>query len=220
LQQAFKTPVHLDTDVFCGALAEARLGGGHMCEATLYVAIGTGIGHAWILDGRVWRGTQGAANAIGHLVVEPEGARCYCGNRGCLCQYVSGPGLLALAARFGSLQPSVAAIVVAAREGNAAARLALRHANDYLAQGLAHAVNLMAPRRIVLAGGVIASGWPEPTALRRRLSTFCYPGADNAVAEIVCSSLGERSCLMGAALLTQKSLLQNGVSCDRPFFDR
>lgn len=83
-------PVRVDTDVFCGALFEARHGLARGLGSALYVAVGTGIGHAFLIDGRVWRGRAGAANALGHLAMLPAGAACGCGNAGCLCTLASG----------------------------------------------------------------------------------------------------------------------------------
>ena len=67
LGSRFRCPVVLDTDAFAAARAELRLGAGRRLSTFLYVTIGTGIGHALILDHRLWRGVHGAASTFGHL---------------------------------------------------------------------------------------------------------------------------------------------------------
>ncbi len=96
LEARWGLPVFVDGDAMCGALAEARLGSGADMAHFLYVVLGTGIGHALVLNRRVWHGMHGAANVFGHLKVVAGGAPCYCGGAGCLCQYASGQGLARL----------------------------------------------------------------------------------------------------------------------------
>ena len=74
-------PARVDSDVFCGALYEMRVGHARAASSALYIAVGTGVGHAFVIGGRVWRGAQGRANAMGHMVLWPDGAPCYCGGR-------------------------------------------------------------------------------------------------------------------------------------------
>ena len=98
LGSRFRCPVVLDTDAFAAARAELRLGAGRRLSTFLYVTIGTGIGHALILDHRLWRGVHGAASTFGHLKTHADaGVPCACGGRGCLCQYASGRGMAGLA---------------------------------------------------------------------------------------------------------------------------
>lgn len=105
LEAVLGCPVRIDTDVFCGALFEARHGLARGLGSALYVAIGTGIGHAFLIDGRIWRGHSGAANALGHLAMRREGPTCVCGNVGCLCTLAAGraeaPDLSELARALG-----------------------------------------------------------------------------------------------------------------------
>jgi glucokinase len=96
-------PVALGHDVRAGGLAEARLGGGQAGRDVLFVAIGTGIAAAYIMDGRAYAGAHGAAGELGHIVVRPGGPLCGCGNRGCLEAVASAT---ALARRYAALTAS------------------------------------------------------------------------------------------------------------------
>lgn len=149
LQDAFGCPVGVDTDVFCGALFEAREGAARGVSSALYVGVGTGVGHALIVEGRVWRGAHGGANALGHLVLDRDGPPCYCGNRGCLCQTASG---LAQAERPPSIEPLEA-----------------------LAHGLGSAVTLFEPEIVILSGGALNQPWLALDGLAHLLPRFSYP---------------------------------------------
>lgn len=93
-------PVALGHDVRAGGLAEARLGAGRQGRHVLFVAIGTGIAAASILDGRMYTGAHGAAGELGHVLVRTGGPLCACGARGCLEAVASAS---ALARRYAEL---------------------------------------------------------------------------------------------------------------------
>lgn len=181
LSAAFDVPVFVDTDTFCGARAEARWG---QCGpgAALYVAIGTGIGHAWLLDNRLWRGASGAANLFGHMIVRPGGRPCYCGNLGCLCQYAAGP----------VMGPALAA------RSRPESRVILAEADEALALALAHAVTVMNPAEVILGGGV-SEVWPEPQGLEVRVAELVHPQLRPV--QIRRSMLGAEANVIGAGLL-------------------
>ena len=84
VEQRLGRPAALGHDVRAGGLAEARLGAGRGSRHVLFVAIGTGIAAASIVDGTLLTGAHGAAGEIGHIVVRPGGPECGCGQRGCL----------------------------------------------------------------------------------------------------------------------------------------
>lgn len=182
LQQALGVPVLIETDTLCGATAEARLGGA--VGTTLVVAIGTGIGHAWIVNGRVWRGTRSAATMFGHLIVEPGGRPCYCGARGCLCQYAAGPALDA--ASGGDAE-------VAAKVGECA--------REALARAIAQALTLLNPDEVVLGGGAAMGEWLDLDALGARIETLVHTQVRPI--RLRRSTLGDRANLLGAGILAE-----------------
>jgi glucokinase len=171
LDEAFAVPVAVETDVFCGALFEARYGQARGRSSALYVTIGTGVGHAFIVDGRVWRGAAGGANAIGHMVVRRDGVRCYCGNRGCLCTIASGQAQSSEAAPGGAL--------------------------EVLAQAIGGALTLVEPECVILAGGALAQPWFDRVRLEMLLPAFSYPGL--RLPHVVTSEADDPN-LRGAAL--------------------
>lgn len=193
-------PVLLDTDAFCGALAEAHLGSGRGWRDFLYVVVGTAIGHGLVLDGRVHHGMRAAANVFGHIKVVPGGEPCYCGGAGCLCQYAAGKGL-ARVAQLLSGQPDMTAheTVRKAQEGALWARQAIAQWQHWMALALANAQNLLDLEGIVLGGGVIQPDFPDLDDLRRRVEQLTYPQIRPI--EIRRAALGTDSVLHGAAEL-------------------
>lgn len=151
LADAFSCPVLVETDVFCGAAYETRLGAAAGAASALYLGIGTGIGHALILDGRVWRGARRGANAFGHTIVDPSGARCYCGHQGCLCTEASG---LAQADKSASDVPL-----------------------QRLALSIGNAVTLVEPECVILSGGALNQAWFDLDRLAALIPAFTYPAA-------------------------------------------
>lgn len=158
-------PVAVENDVNAAALGAAALGD---TDDLVYLSVGTGLAAGLVLGGRLHRGGLGAAGEIGHVSVDPSGARCGCGQRGCLETVASGS---ALAAAWACADASPGEAVFAAAEAGDARAVAVR---DRFAAGLADAVHLVAlavdPRTIVLGGGVAAVGEPLRLAVAASLA--------------------------------------------------
>src|SRR3546814_9203263 len=90
-------PVPVDNDANCHALAELRAGAAQGVEEALVVTLGTGIGAGVVTGGQVLHGMNGFAGEPGHMIVNPNGPPCPCGQRGCWERFASGTGLARLA---------------------------------------------------------------------------------------------------------------------------
>src|SRR5262245_65073053 len=90
MRDALGLPCQVDNDASMAAYGEFRFGAGRGYRHVLLVAVGTGIGGGIVADGRLFRGAKGFAAEVGHVIVEPEGPPCGCGNRGCWEQVASG----------------------------------------------------------------------------------------------------------------------------------
>jgi glucokinase len=166
-------PVGVINDAKAFALAEHRLGGAAGADTALLVTVGTGIGGAVIAHGQILYGVGGMAGEIGHLVMQPEGPRCTCGNLGCLETLASGPAIVAEATRKvaqgfttallglngGDLGRLTAAdVATAADEGDTEAIDVVDRAGAWLGMALAGAIALLAPEVVVIGGGVAPGG--------------------------------------------------------------
>lgn len=172
LEAALGVPAALANDADAAALAEAAWGSGQGAATMLYVTWSTGVGGGWVLKGEGHGGWRGLAGELGHLCVQPGGAACPCGKRGCLEAEASGSALArqAQALAHGGASPSLAALLAAgealhaghlfaaAEAGDAAAAAAVMAAIAKMAQALSGAIHLMAPDRVVMGGGLLAQG--------------------------------------------------------------
>ncbi len=160
LAAALGRPVRLANDANCFALSEASDGAAAGAKVVFGVILGTGVGGGVIVDGRVLVGVNAIAGEWGHNPIpwpaddERPGPPCYCGKRGCIETFVSGPGLARdhRAAGGDDLAPSEIAARAAAGDGVAEAALA--RYEDRLARALATVINVVDPEAIVLGGGV------------------------------------------------------------------
>jgi glucokinase len=216
-------PVHLDNDANATAWAELSFGAARGFRQVLCITLGTGIGGALVVDGRVFRGANGMAGEFGHMQVVPDGRRCECGNRGCWEQYSSGNALVRearelleaespVAARLhelveGDLRRLTGAVVTqAAREGDRAAQEILRGVGAWLGTGLAGLVAGLDPELVVVGGGVSAAGdlllGPARDALARTLTGRGF----RPEPRVVPAQLGPSAGMVGAADLARRRL--------------
>ena len=162
LETATGRRVRLANDADCFTLSEASDGAAAGARVVFGVILGTGVGGGIAVDGRLLPGAGGTAGEWGHTPLpwpdrlEAAGPRCWCGQVGCLEQWVSGPGLERdYASRF-SAEPGLRApdIVLRAEQGDPLAAAALDVYLDRLGRGLAVICNVLDPEVIVLGGGL------------------------------------------------------------------
>jgi len=157
LQERLGLPVAMEHDANSAAWGEYRFGSAQGAGTWVFFTVGTGIGAALMIDGRIFRGAFGTAPEFGHLTVVPDGRRCACGKRGCLERYASGTALADTAQAHG-MPPGLSghAIMTAARSGDERARAVLADFAGWLGQGLSIVADVLDPELIVLGGGVAA----------------------------------------------------------------
>ncbi len=161
-------PVRLENDLNAAVVGAAQFVAPHDADGgrdLAFLALGTGLAAGLLLDGRLRRGSQGAAGEIGHLTFVPDGLPCKCGQAGCLEQYASGSALdAAWPSRTGA--PAPAEVFAAAAAGDPRA-VDLR---DQFATAVAAAVRVLVltcdVRHVVVGGGVSAVGEPLLDAVR------------------------------------------------------
>lgn len=93
-EERYHVPVYLDHSPNCQALYEKQLGVGKGFRDIIYIRIAASIGMALIINDALWRGADGNAGELGHVIVQPGGRKCACGKRGCLETVASSAGLL------------------------------------------------------------------------------------------------------------------------------
>ncbi len=156
LAAAVGAPVRLGNDADCFALSEASDGAGAGAKNVFGIILGTGVGGGLVIDGRVVGGPNAIAGEWGHnplpwpTVAEMSGPSCYCGRRGCIETFLSGPALRC----DHPAQLSPPDIIAAAEHGDPVAVATLDRYVERLARALASVINIVDPHVIVVGGGL------------------------------------------------------------------
>ena len=210
LQQKLGWHVVLENDANAAAVGEMWLGAARGCRDVICITLGTGVGGGVILDGKLWRGSQGSAGEIGHATVEPFGSlKCKCGNTGCLEMFASATAIVRMAREGLSHFPdsilvggelSAQRVYEAGRKGDQLALDIFKRVGTYLGVGIANLINLFNPELIVIGGGV-ANGWDLfERYLHEQVSERAF-GFQQANVKIVPAQCGDNAGLLGAARL-------------------
>ncbi len=203
LATALGADVAFANDANCFALAEATFGAAKGARVAFGVIMGTGVGGGVVLRDasgalRVWDGAQGIAGEWGHIALEPvSGPWCYCGRRGCVETFLSGPAIERdYEARAGSHLPLVQIAAREATDADAAALLGERL--EIFGRALATVLAVLDPDVVVLGGGVsnLARLYTDGVAAVAR-----WAFTDALRTRIVANALGDSAGVFGAALL-------------------
>ena len=215
---ALGLPAVLENDANAAALGELHFGAARGLRHVVYLTVSTGIGGGIIIDGRLYRGASGSAGEFGHMVLDPGGPVCGCGNRGCFETLASGtaiaregsaaaargesPALARLAAEQGEL--TAEDIAEAAEAGDAVAAEIVARAADFFGIGLAAIVNALNPESIIIGGGVSKMGdrYLGPAEAAMRAHAFDLPAGAVSLRQSV---LGDHAAALGAVALVSGS---------------
>ena len=193
-------PVRIAGDALAMALGEHRHGAGRGSRFMLGMVVSTGVGGGLVLDGTPYGGRSGNAGHVGHVVVDPDGAVCSCGGRGCVETIASGPRLAQWAREHGWTGADAKELAQAAAAGDDAALRAFRRGAVALAAMIASVAAVCDLDLAVIGGGVAKSGPVLFEPLREELVR--YAGLEFlAGLRVVPAELGGDAGLIGAAAL-------------------
>ena len=197
MRRRLELPILVDNDANLAALAEAAFGAGRDAKDLVYLMISSGIGAGLVLNGRLYRGAEGLAGELGHVLVDADGPVCRCGNRGCL-ETVAGTDALAdLLRRSHGDGLDGRAIVRLAREGDLGCRRVIADAGRAIGKAAATLVNVLNPELLIVGGDLSDAGELLLDGVRESLERSALPTAVQA-AEVVAGSLGDRAEVRGA----------------------
>jgi len=165
------------------------------------LTVGTGIGGALVVDGKLVRGRTGTAGEFGNMSIDPQGPECWCGARGCLNMLASGSAIARRGAELtGGEARSVEEVARLAQAGDPRAARAIDEGARALGVGIANLINALNPDRVALAGGVTALGAPWLDAVRASAARQALR-EPFAAAAIGLAADGAEASGVGAALL-------------------
>ncbi|HLM35918.1 MAG TPA: ROK family protein [Gaiellaceae bacterium] len=197
LGERFGAPVRIANDGNAGALGEWDAAA-RPRDPVCYVTVSTGVGGGVVVDGELVAGADGLAAEVGHLLVEPGGAACGCGRRGCVETVASGP---AIARRAGTA--SAEAAVAAAERGDERARRALADAAHALATAVAALVAVVNPAFVAIGGGVANAGPLLWDPLEDELAATAWPEVTTRVGR----AASDDAPLVGARVLAERAMI-------------
>ncbi|WP_253905687.1 ROK family glucokinase [Arthrobacter sp. H5] len=223
LEILLRRRVSVVNDADAAAWAEWRFGTGRGEPRLVCITLGTGIGGAMIMDGRVERGRHGVAGEFGHQIIVPGGHRCECGNRGCWEQYASGNALGREARELATSNSPVAqallrevdgdpsritgAVVTRlALQGDPACRELVDDVGQWLGVGLANLAAALDPGTFVIGGGLGAAGNLLIDPARRAFERNLTGRGFRPTAVVTAAALGPEAGLIGAADLSRITL--------------
>lgn len=215
LTKKLKMPVFVDNDANAMAWGEFCFGAGKGAKNIIVLTLGTGIGGGIIFGGKLFHGPHYSAAEIGHMVIDPKGPLCGCGNRGCIETFVGNgyfvkdirerlkAGGTSILDRWVTrerreLTPKL--VQEAAKQGDKLSQGQWKKAGGYLGTALAGLVNLLDPERIILGGGMAQAGSPIFEPVRAAIKKKAFPIASRFV-KVVPAVLGNDAGLVGAAAL-------------------
>lgn len=206
-------PAFILNDAKCAALGELVYGAGKGVRNMVMITLGTGIGGAFVVDGKLLIGPNGSIGEVGHQTLDPNGPRCGCGNFGCweaMCArdaiidltdrklQAGRTSLLRELAPRGGVTPEL--VSRAAAEGDAVALEVFNEIGFLLGVGVAGLINILNPERFVIGGGISQAGELLFGPIRRTVDRRAVP-MQRKTAEIVPALLGDNAGVMGAAAL-------------------
>ncbi|MCO4201669.1 ROK family protein [Aeromonas hydrophila] len=203
LERRLGVPVLIANDANCFALAETHLGAvrQHHPDAKVVFGIimGTGVGSGIVINGRILNGHHGIAGEWGHNVLSSDGPECYCGKRGCVETFISGPALEAWYEAKAKRHLSLAKIAAATAHDHVAKRT-IDRLHLLFGQALANVVNILDPDVIVIGGGV---GNVQSLYSVGRETILPFLFNPRFATPIIAPALGDSAGVFGAALLAR-----------------
>ena len=215
LEEEFNLEVFVENDARVMALGETWFGKGHELGNVITVNVGRGIGAGIVIDGKLFYGEHFIAGEIGHMTIDLSGAKCSCGNYGCLETVAAGPAIAERARKEISIgnssilkdwtnnnldQINGKLVFEAAKAGDQLSTEILKQTGIYLGIGLTNLIHIVNPKRIVIGGGVSKSGEFLLNSLKETIKSRALTQSAKET-EIVVSDFGDFGAAVGAITL-------------------
>ncbi len=215
LRAELRRPVVVDNEATAAAWAESQYGAARGAHHVALVALGTGVGTGFVLNGRLYRGWNGFAGESGHMTIEVSGPEHVTGASGPWEYYASGTGLGRLARQAGERGDFDSAVAAAGSvsairgehvhalvaSGDPDALAVLDEFCYYTAIGVANLVHVLDPEMVVIAGGLVEIGEPLVRGVEAWTHRLVLGGAQRRPVQVVPAQLGSNASAIGAALL-------------------
>lgn len=189
-------------------LGEARFGAGKGLSDVVFVTVGTGIGGAVVIGGKLFGGYANRGTELGHIPLFADGEMCTCGSRGCLEQYASTSALVRrfkrrldeLSIDYSACEINGRTIADLGRQGDIEALRVFDEHCDFLGHGISAFINIFSPQKVVIGGGMSKQGEFYISRVRAAAMKYAMPDCSRNT-EIAAATLGNTAGCIGAASL-------------------
>ncbi len=202
VQKQLSIPVVFENDANCFALAEAVWGAGKLYSVIFGIILGTGVGGGIVINRQILSGLQNIAGEWGHALLIPDSRPCYCGKKGCIETYLSGPAFRKYDLEVNKLNLSSQDFCINWENGkyknNPAAQTAIDHYCKYFGMAISNIINVLDPDAIILGGGMSNASFIYNKGLEYVRE---YVFNDELLTPIKKATLGDSAGVFGAAYL-------------------
>jgi glucokinase-like ROK family protein len=212
IESRYDVPVIIENEANAGAYGEKKYGISQNFDNIIYVSAGIGIGTGLILNGNLYRGSNGFSGELGHMVIKANGLKCRCGNMGCWELYASERALLKKAESSGILprdrsELALESLNKLAADGHEETISLMKETGDYLGIGLTSIINTFNPQQVVIGNRMASSlEWLKPTLTKRiKDNTIGFHQRD---LQIDFSELHIHSAALGVSAFTVENFLK------------
>jgi len=216
IEREFGLPVYIENDAKAAALAEFMVGSLQGTQNSVLITLGTGVGGGIFLNGELYRGSNGKASEIGHMIVGENFYNCNCGKNGCFETFTSATALIQYTRKLmkdsdeetmildkleGNLDLLDAKVIMeCAQQGDSLSLKVVDRFINYLVIGISNLFNILDPELIALGGGVSKAGEYLLELIDRNISSNdCFQNMRNL--KIITATLGNEAGIVGAAML-------------------
>lgn len=215
LADRLNVPIFVENDVHAMAVGESLFGAARNTQSVVCVTVGTGVGGAIMIDGKIVNGFNSSAGELGHMTINYDGPQCTCGNQGCLEVYCSSRAMIArtkelldneMTQIFKDILDSsidnltIKKIFQSAKRSDPVAIDVLKTTARYLGIGLAGIMNILNPEILVIGGGITDGGARFTQMVEENIKELAFDSAVEKL-KVVKAALGNDAGFMGAAML-------------------
>ncbi|MFQ5455506.1 MAG: ROK family protein [Nitrospirota bacterium] len=211
IQDEIDIPIFVENDANAATFGEFWAGAGKGVKNLIFLGLGTGVGGGIIIDGEILHGSSGIGGEVGHLIVDPEGPICGCGNHGCIESYASATGIVnnykikIEDSNYDLSDLTAKKVFLMAQKGDRRAKEVFQNMGRYLGIAITSLINLLNPDMVIIGGGVLTSWELFINITKKEIKKRAIrPSAKNV--RIVPAHLREKAGLIGAGGIAWKEI--------------
>jgi glucokinase len=212
LETRLKLPAPIEHDAKAAALGEFYFGAGRETNDMIYIVVGTGVGAAIIIDGKLYRGATNSAGEVGHITVDMNGPACSCGSNGCLEVFTAGPDLVDRLRDLAAVEQvdlpddlDGAGVAELAAQGHPQAQAVFQQAGRALGVGIAALAHMFDIETYIIGGSVVQAGELLLAPTREAVRYRAYESIGSRV-KVIAGPLGDDAPILGMAQVARSKL--------------